>query len=212
MEAYYRERESCLPGALPSATLEPALLEELRSWDTPALADAYVDTLDNGQANATLLVKGITCAACAWLIETRLAREPGVQSFRLNQATQRAQVQWNPGTTSLASILTAISSVGYPAEPWRADREEDVRRDEHRRMLMRIGVSGLGAMQVMMFAVGLYFGSDTGIDAGHERFLRWVSALVTLPVLLFAGQPFLAGAWRSLKQRTVGMDVPDAIA
>ncbi len=212
MGAYYQERDTCLPGALPSATLVPAVLDELRSWDTPALAAAYVDRLENGSASASLLVKGMTCAACAWLIETRLAREPGVRLFRLNLATHRAQVEWDPAITTLGTLLTAISSVGYPAEPWRADREEAERRQENRRTLMRIGVAGLGAMQVMMFAVGLYFGSDTGIDASHERFLRWVSALVTLPVLLFAGQPFLAGAWRSLRQRTVGMDVPVAIA
>jgi Cu2+-exporting ATPase len=212
MESYYRERESCAPGTLPSASLVPSALEELRSWDNPELSASYIDSLDDGLCSATLMVKGITCAACAWLIETRLAKEPGVKLFRLNLSTHRARVEWDPSRTSLAAVLGAVASVGYPAEPWQADREDDARRHENRAMLMRIGLSGLGAMQVMMFAVGLYFGEHSGIDAAHEYFLRWVSAFVTLPVLLFAGYPFIAGAWRSLRQRTVGMDVPVAIA
>jgi Cu2+-exporting ATPase len=67
-------------------------------------------------------------------------------------------------------------------------------------------------MQVMMYAVGLYAGDAFGIAVAERSFLTWVSLLVTLPVLLYSGRIFFEGAWRSLKARRPGMDVPVALA
>ena len=86
------------------------------------------------------------------------------------------------------------------------------RQQERRDALKRLGVAGLGMMQVMMFAVGLYAGDAMGISEGSERFLQWVSLVVTTPVLFYSGRVFYSSAWRSLSNRKVGMDVPVALA
>lgn len=212
MSSYYQHREACEPGAIPSADMVPEFLDELKRWDAPALTQQYVSATDNGDATTTLIISGITCAACAWLIERKLSTLAGVRDFRLNMSTHRAVVRWNPVELPLSQIIQAIASVGYKAEPYQPERSELLRKQENRTALTRIGLSGLGAMQVMMFAVGLYAGDVTGIETQYQDFLRIVSALVTLPVLLYAGFPFLHGAWVNLRQRQLGMDVPVSIA
>ena len=67
-------------------------------------------------------------------------------------------------------------------------------------------------MQVMMFATGLYTGAWLGIEREYEQLLRWISALTSAPVMLYAGYPFLKNTWLALKQRRLNMDVPIAIA
>jgi Cu2+-exporting ATPase len=86
------------------------------------------------------------------------------------------------------------------------------RQEERRSALKRLGVAGLGMMQVMMYAAALYAGDAMGISEGSERFLQWVSLIVTAPVLLYSGRVFYTSAWRSLRNRRVGMDVPVALA
>lgn len=212
MSSYYQHREACEPGSIPSADMVPEFLDELKRWDSPALTQQYVSANDNGDATTTLIISGITCAACAWLIERKISTLAGVREFRLNMSTHRAVVRWQPNELPLSQIIQAIASVGYKAEPYQPERGELLRKQENRTALIRIGLSGLGTMQVMMFAVGLYAGDASGIEIQYQEFLRIVSALVTLPVLLFAGYPFLHGAWVNLRERQLGMDVPVSIA
>lgn len=212
MSNYYQHRETCAPGTIPSADMVPEFLDELTRWDSPSLTQQYVAATDNGDATTTLILSGITCAACAWLIEKKVSTVQGVSEFRLNLATHRAVVRWNPQLLPLSRIIQAIAQVGYKAEPYQPERSEILRKQENRTALIRIGVAGLGAMQVMMLAVGLYAGNATGIEITYENFLRSVSAIVTLPVLIYAGYPFLHGAFVNLRERHLGMDVPVSIA
>lgn len=212
MASYYQHRDTVTPGTSPAPGLVPEFLAQLSQWDDASLQQAYTREDVDGSKAITLLIEGITCAACAWLIEHRLSRELGVIRVRIDLTSHRAELQWDPQRTSLSTIFKAIAAVGYKAEPYTPHLQEAVIDRENKQALTRIGVAGLGAMQVMMFAVGLYAGAFQGIADDHERFLRGVSALVCLPVYLYAGWPFLTGAWRNLKARQVGMDVPVAIA
>jgi Cu2+-exporting ATPase len=67
-------------------------------------------------------------------------------------------------------------------------------------------------MQVMMIAVALYAGDYSGMDASLEQFLRWVSLVIALPVVVYSARPFFQAAWRDLRYRQLGMDVPVALA
>ncbi|MDX1692996.1 MAG: heavy metal translocating P-type ATPase [Ketobacteraceae bacterium] len=214
MESYYEHRDRGEPGSSPAPELVPGFLQQLTAWDDPAISNAYVRSNgdDSQRSDITLMVSGITCAACVWLIEHQLQRTPGMISARVNLSTHRAEVAWDNTRLKLSDVLRVISKVGYKAEPYTPHTQEDVITRENRQALARIGVAGLGTMQVMMFAVGLYAGAFQGIAIEHETFLRWVSALVCLPVYLYAGSPFIKGAWRNIKTRHPGMDLPVAIA
>lgn len=214
MASYYEHREQGEPGSSPAPELVPGFLQQLTAWDDPAIENAYVRSAagDDTRREITLMISGITCAACVWLIEHQLERTQGILSARVNLSTHRAEVAWDSTHLKLSDVLHVISKVGYKAEPYTPHVQENVITKENRQALARIGVAGLGTMQVMMFAVGLYAGAFQGIAQEHETFLRWVSALVCLPVYLYAGLPFLKGGWRNIKTRHPGMDLPVAIA
>ncbi|ESJ15077.1 carbonate dehydratase, partial [Cupriavidus sp. HPC(L)] len=199
------------------ARLEPVW----QAYDTDELRARFVRRLDGaGQARAqerpqhrfeiTLAPENIRCAACAWLIEQKLAQLPGVESAVANLATRRVLVRWRGGALTVAGLLGALADIGYTAWPFEfsaADRRDSVAR---RGLLMRLAVAMLGMMQVMMYAWPVYTHEGT-IAATHLRLLQWASLALTLPVIVYSAAPIFAGAWRSLRQRHVGMDVPVAL-
>ncbi|MCP5019507.1 MAG: heavy metal translocating P-type ATPase [Ketobacter sp.] len=212
MESYYQHRQQCPPGASPASELVPDFLEGLNNWDDPALQENLVHQLPEGHREISLLLSGITCAACVWLIERHLSQTPGITQAKVNMGSHLAVVTWDPQQTSLSSIIKAIAHVGYKAEPYTPVQQEQNIKQENKQALTRIGVAGLGAMQVMTYAVSLYMGAFEGMEPAHEQFLRWVSALVCTPVFFYSGMPFLTAAARSLRNRHLSMDVPVAIA
>jgi len=209
LDDYYRHREG--HGVNPES-LGPNSAEESRSFDDEEIQRSFARSDSEGIKRATLSIEGISCAACAWLIERQLRRRPGVVDVTVHLGSHRAQLAWDPAIAKLSELLTAVTEVGYAAHPFQPDREEQYARDQQRRMLRRLGVAGLGMMQVMMYAVGLYAGSFQGIDDRYRLLLHWVSLIVTTPVVFYAASAFFTNALRDLKSRRLGMDVPVAIA
>ncbi len=167
---------------------------------------------EDGQQVAELSVAGLRCAACTWLIESRLNKIQGVGRCQVNLTQQRMRVTWDDAQTDIGTILKAVGAIGYEARPYRQDTHEAMLKRENRQMLIRLGVAAVGAMQAMMFSVGIYFGDVSGMAHEHREFLRWVSMVVSVPVVFYAGLPFFASAWSVLRIRQINMDVPVSIA
>jgi Cu2+-exporting ATPase len=206
---YYRYRTSPAQTGQP---LVPAFLDELHLYDRPDLQARFVRVDAEDVREAALVLEGITCAACVWLSERHVGRLPGVLEFRVNYATHRARVRWDRNRVRLSEILQAISAIGYLAHPYDPDRQQEVADRERKAALRRLAVAGIGAMQVMMFAVGLYVGAWSGIEPEMASFLRWVSLVVATPVVFYSARPFFVSAWRDLRRRQLGMDVPVSLA
>lgn len=205
---YYRFRTE---PATKADAMPADLAAELSSFDSPdVLAD--LASQQGERSKIELSISGISCAACAWLIERRLKQLTGLVSIRVNSGTQRAQIEWLPEQLKLSRILQEISKLGYQASPFAADQEEKVHKAELSRYLKRLAVSGILSMQVMMLAIALYFGEWTGIDPEHQDYLRWISMLLTTPVAFYAALPFVTSAWRSIVNRKMNMDVPVSLA
>ncbi len=168
--------------------------------------------LCNGSRELLLQTEGIRCAACSWLIRSHLEADHAVSAVQVDTATGYTRIVWNPELTHLSTLARSLLELGYKPHLPLASEEEQARQNERRDALKRLGVAGLGMMQVMMYAVGLYAGDASGMSDAARAFLQWVSLAVTLPVMLYSGQVFFAGAWRSLKARSPGMDVPVALA
>lgn len=168
--------------------------------------------LKNGRYELLLQVEGIRCAACAWLIRSQLESREGIDQVQVDVATGFVRVSWQPQKLKMSKIAAMLAGVGYRPHLPLSGAESLGRQQERRDALKRLGVAGLGMMQVMMFAAGLYAGDAMGISEGPERFLQWISLIVTTPVLLYSGRVFYTSAWRSLSHRKIGMDVPVALA
>jgi Cu2+-exporting ATPase len=205
---YYRHRD-----AMPEPQKEalPAELQELGLFDHPDFQKTFVQPVGEHEREASLILEGITCAACVWLNEQHVARLPGVSIVEINYATRRARVRWDERRIRLSGILAAIQSIGYRAYPYDAERSEQIAHRERRSMLWRVFVAGFGMMQVMMYAFPVYMASAGDMTADIELLMRWASLVLTLPVVLYSAAPFFRRAWRDVKLRRLGMDVPVAL-
>ncbi len=207
---YYRHRDA-LPES-PREALPPAIAE-LGLFDHPDVQKSFVRPAAAGSEHlreAALILEGITCAACVWLNESHLRRQPGVVSVDINYTTRRARVSWDDRETRLSMILEAIAAIGYRAHPYDVSRSEELARKERKAALWRLFVAGFGMMQVMMYAVPVYL-ADGDMTSDIEQLMRWASLILTTPVMLYSSAPFFASAWRDLGLRRVGMDVPVAL-
>ncbi|MEW6999487.1 heavy metal translocating P-type ATPase [Colwelliaceae bacterium BS250] len=170
-------------------------------------------TFDVDDCKETILsIDGMSCAACAWLIEKQLSKNPNIAKIQVNATTQRATVSWHNDQLKLSEILTAIGQVGYQALPFKANMAEQNNIKQSKAFIRRLGVSGILTMQVMMIAFGLYFGAFSDLEAHNLAYLRGTSFVLTLPIVTFGALPFYQGAISALKAKHLSMDVPVAIA
>lgn len=181
-------------------------LPDLAVWDRADVQAEHSRTVDGGR-EITLLTDGMRCAACAWLIDRALRREPGVLDCGANAITGRIRIAWDPARTALSAPLQRLAMLGY--RPYLAGSEaaERERTRERRRWLLRLGIAGLGTLQAMMLAEALYLDFDNTMPTATRDFFRWLTFLLSTPVVFYSGWPFLSGAMRELRERRLGMDV-----
>ncbi len=158
----------------------------------------------------TLAVENMVCGGCMRKVETALHAVPGVISARANLSARRASVIFDdPQRTSAAVFIDALDAAGFRAAEL-APEAMDTAQDNGRRLLSRLAVAGFAAMNIMLFSVSVWAGTEAG-DPIHELF-HWLSAIIALPAVAYAGQPFYSSAWQALKRRRLNMDVPISLA
>ncbi len=205
--SWYGTREGYAATAAGADALPPELA--LYRNDDPRFV------LDATDCEAVLLVDGIRCAACVWLIERRLLQLPGVVQAEMNVATGRLRVRWRKDGCEAAEVLRTLHAIGYPAWPYDAARHSRQLQQGARALGRRLFVAGLSMMQVMMYVAPAYLADDAvnqgTLDAGMAALMQWASLLLTLPAICYSATPFFRGAWSSLRARALGMDVPVAL-
>lgn len=179
-------------------------------FDHPAFQALHVREEAHGLATIELYLEGVRCASCVWLVERTPLLTTGVARAELNIARAMATITWDPRQTSLSAIARTLDSLGYPPHPFRGLKRELVRRKEDRAALVRIGVAGAIAINVMLVALALYSGASS-MEPEYQRLFRWVSLVLVVPALVFPGRVFFTGAWSALRTRTLHMDLPIAI-
>ncbi len=206
-EEFYKFREQ--EGEV-NAQVLPEVLRNLSLFDRPEIQQSFVR--HSGEwLEAALILENIRCAACMWLNEQTLRAHPGVMDVHLDYASHQARVTWDPARTRLSEILQAIAAIGYIAHPYDPAHREQLIEDERRRSLERLLFAGLLGMEVMAFSIATYWmgGHEPGGQLQLWEIIgRWTSLLITLIMLVYSGADFFVGAWRDLKNRRLGMDVP----
>jgi len=149
---------------------------------------------------AILTIEGINCAACAWLIEMQLIKQEGILSISVNATTQRATVRWQDDLLQLSDILNAIEHIGYQALPFKANEVELRNKAISKVFIKRLGISGILMMQILMIAVGLYFGAFSEMTTQNKVYLRWVSFILATPIVFYGAYPFYIGLYWLLVQ------------
>jgi Cu2+-exporting ATPase len=207
MSRYYELRDAPDPGV----GRPPEEAAEWSVFDSEEMLDAFTERQDETR-EATIYVGGMYCSACSWLIETTMAKQPGVDSAEVNPITHRLRLRFPADAGSLSGYLATLADLGYQPQPLSPESTTRPEVTEQRTALKRLLVASLGMMQVMMFAVGLYAMDFQGIDPEMQHFLRLVSFFVTTPVVFYSARPFFTSAWRGIVGRRPGMDLPVSIA
>ncbi|MDJ0891176.1 MAG: heavy metal translocating P-type ATPase [Gammaproteobacteria bacterium] len=211
LEDYYRHRSTTAARADPDVV--PEILSKLELYDHPEIQRSFVSERD-GQRQASLILEDIRCAACLWLNEQHIRRLDGVSNVEMDYTSQRARVSWDPQRTTLSRILRAIADIGYVAYPYDTRHREQLLRDRKRRDGQRLLFAGLIGMPVMQFAFATYVMGEADVAGQLPLWViigRWTVLFATATVLFYAGQDFFVGAWRDLRNRRLGMDVPIVI-
>lgn len=210
LESYYRYRTE-----LPERPDErqAAKADTWSVFDDPGLQAQFVHPDgDEGNVKATLAIEGITCAACAWLIEHRLNAQEGITSSAVNLTHHRLRVSWNPQQLKLSQLLAELAAIGYDAQPYEPDHAQARLQHEERMNVRRLIIAAVGMMQVMMFSIPIYVAGPGEISDDFYALFHWLSFALATPVVFFSAQPFFRNALRDLRNRVLGMDVPVSLA
>ncbi|OOE09649.1 carbonate dehydratase [Stutzerimonas degradans] len=208
LESYYQHRSDAAinPQALPEA-----LSDELALYDRQDVQQPFVKH-DGELASTSLLIEGISCAACGWLIERHLKGVDGVAEASLNLSNHRLQVRWSDARLPLSELLAELRRIGYAAHPYHPDQAAEHLARENRRAMRQLGVAGLLWMQVMMATMATWPEFNLDLSAGMDSILRWTALLLTTPIVFYCCTDFFKGALRDLRTRHLTMDVSVSLA
>ncbi|MGL4315639.1 MAG: heavy metal translocating P-type ATPase [Pseudomonas sp.] len=208
LESYYRHRSD---SAINPQALPKVLPDELALYDRRDVQQPFVQ--HQGElSEACLLIEGISCAACGWLIEKHLRALPGVAEASLNLSNQRLSVRWADSQLALSQLLKELRKIGYAGHPWQADEASARLAEENRRSLRQIGVAGLLWMQVMMAVMATWPEFNVDLSPELDKILRWTSLFLTTPIVFYCCGQFFRGALRDLRTRHLTMDVSVSLA
>lgn len=181
--------------------------KELALYDIDAVQEEFVDSLGETR-EINLLVEGIHCAACVWLIENSLKALPGVAEARVNLTGRRLRLKWDNSRLKLSQALRRLGEIGYAAVPFDPEVAEGSLQRANRRLLYRLAVAAFGMMNLMWISIALYSGADQGEFRG---LFHWIGFAVATPVLIYSGWPFYRSAWLGVRAGSLTMDLPIAI-
>lgn len=163
-----------------------------------------------GGLRLSVRVPDIRCAACTWLIESSLRQREDVRRCVTNLADKRVTMEFS-GTDPM-ELVAFIEGLGFSVLPDRVSEAQRVLDAERKSMLARLGVAGIGMMQVMMYAIATYVAGPGGIEPAYASLMHWASLAIATPIVVYSAGPFHKGAWRDLRHLTLGMDVPVSLA
>jgi P-type Cu2+ transporter len=155
-------------------------------------------------ASSRFAVPGMRCAGCISKLESGLPAVPGIAAARVNFTARQVEVSHDPALDAPA-LVKAFAGLGFEASP--LGDTLAVQDGEARSLVKALAVAGFAAMNIMLLSVSVWSGAG-----GLTRDLfHWLSALIALPTVAYAGQPFFRSAWNALKARRTNMDVPISI-
>jgi P-type Cu2+ transporter len=133
-----------------------------------------------------------------------------VRAVRVDYGSARLWVDWDPAQVKLSDIAGFLHRAGYEVHTVDAEAEQ-ARRDERRSDLIRIGVAGASAGNVMLVSFALYAGALSSMELEWSRFFEFAALVLALPAVVYGGLPFYRAAWASLRMARLHIDLPIAL-
>jgi len=172
---------------------------------------SYVTSKDDGTQQIDLIVQGAHCGGCLSKIERGINALPGVSTAQMNLSTLKLHTEWSGMETGPDTLIQTLSDLGYGAAPYEISASQSQSQHELKSLLRAMAVAGFAVMNVMLLSVAVWSGGGE-MQASTHTALHWISAMVALPAVAYAGQPFFSSAWAALKNKRTNMDVPISLA
>jgi Cu2+-exporting ATPase len=207
LDRYYEIARS--EGQRPS---KPAAASMHAHLDHAAFRDRHVEQLGNGRLRCEFRIDGMRCGACLWLLESMPRLESGLSSARVNLGRSTLAVEWQDGQASLSRIADRIVSLGYGVRPLGSRASREAWRIEDRAWLVKLGVAGAIASNVMAVAFALYGAEFSWMDDTLRSFLQWTSVALAALAVAWPGSIYFRNAWAAIRTGTPHVDLPIALA
>ncbi len=184
--------------------------KDIALFDLDEVQEEFVRELGE-EREIHLLVEGIHCAACVWLIERGLSTMHGILKVQVNLTNKRLLLRWDNRQTHLSDIIKRLGDIGYAAIPFDPEAAEGSIKKQNRELLFRMAVAGFAMMNLMWISIALYTGADTADGGQFRPMFHWIGFALASLTLFYSGSLFLKGAWAGLRHRHLTMDLPIAI-
>jgi Cu2+-exporting ATPase len=173
--------------------------------------DTALVTAEAPLQSLTLAVENMHCGGCLRSVEHAALGIAGVASARANLSAKRLSVAYDPACTGELALIEALACAGFPAAPMQSVRP-GAERARQKYLLRCMAVAGFAAMNIMLLSVSVWAGRAEDMEPSQQILFWWISALIALPTVAYAGQPFFASALIALRARRLNMDVPISLA
>src|SRR6187402_159636 len=204
LEDYYTQRDPDNRQTF-AAQYGQRRFEEL---DEPAFRESHCRDRGDGVLRCEFFVEGVHCSACVWLLERLPRVAPAVLEARYDLTRSVLQVTWDPASAPLSEVGRALDSLGFTPHPTHSTNLAAEQRKGDRALLLRLGIAGAAAGNVMLMALALYSGKYAGMAAEYTALFRWGSLAIATPAVFWAGNLFFRGGLAALRTRTPHMDLP----
>ena len=198
-------------GCCPAGTVVDLAQEVEPQLKTADVAD-QLRRNDDGSCSLTLVVQNLRCPSCIRSIESAVEKRPGLLNARVNLSTRRLKLRWDPTKTDVEPLLTAVAARGYRLVPLDPEQLESAETQEGRELLRAMAVAGFAASNVMLLSVAVWSGLAADMGPATRTLMHWVSAMIALPAVAYAGRPFFRSALTALRGGHTNMDVPISLA
>jgi len=166
----------------------------------------------NGVNSIFLAIDGLHCSACVWLIESILQRQEDVIEARINLTKKYLSLKWRKSPETANDLINLIHEIGYKLFPFDEKILHEEEKKYNNELLKCLAVAGFGAGNVMLFSSILWFSDLQKMGLATIDFMHFFSALIALPVIIYAARPFFSSAFRALKARVMNMDLAISVA
>ncbi|MBT5047323.1 MAG: cadmium-translocating P-type ATPase [Rhodospirillaceae bacterium] len=173
---------------------------------------AYVEAPPGQPATLSLLIENLHCPSCIRQIETAFDGVSDMVEARVNLTTRRLRLRWQGDGDRADDLVRRVTDLGFSVAPFHP-RDISTTSDREGRYLLRcLAVAGFAAANVMLLSVAVWAGLASDMGPATRSLLQWVSGLIALPAVVYAGRPFFKSAWSGLTNRSLNMDVPISVA
>ena len=178
--------------------------------DEPTIARQLIAFEAGTRRGVRLLVPGMHCASCVWLLEQLYAIDPGIVESRVDFLRKEVSVQFDHSATSLRKVVELFSSLGYEPEINLGSLEQKAESSATRSLVAKVGVAGFCFGNIMLLSFPEYFATSE-LDAGMRRVFDWVMLGLSIPVFFYSAGEYFTSAWGGLRRGIVNIDVPLAL-